>query len=123
MKTSRRYQIGSAVAAFVMWGSWTFFINSDASLGIRIVASLAQGIASFTITLLMVRAITWLYNRLPDNPVRLFLPAIITVSIAGICLTILHVAIGTPRIASTIAPTLTVAFLFCVYTARKLQVG
>ena len=119
--TSRRYQLGSALAAFLIWGGWTYVINDNAAPALRVTSALVQGTASFTITLIMVQSVTWIYGRLPDNWSRLVLPGLITVTITGSCLALIHRLIGTPRVLPTIAPALTVAFLFCLYTAYKLH--
>lgn len=120
-KTSRIYNLLSAIAAFAMWGGWAYYINSGFGQSTRIVSAIAQGIASFLITLFMVRAVTWLFHRMPNAMLKLILPAVLTVSFTGTCLATLHFFVGTPRILQTIAPALTVAFLFCFYTTLKLK--
>lgn len=120
-KTSRVYNVLSAAAAFVMWGGWAYYINSGFGESTRIVSAIAQGSASFVITLFMVHAVTWLFHRMPNSVLKLILPAVLTVSFTGSCLATLHFFVGTPRILQTIAPALTVAFLFCLYTTIKLK--
>ena len=123
VQTSKRYTLGSAALAFVIWGGWTFYVNRSASPAQQLLSSLVQGTASFIITLIMVRAVTWLYAHLPKNWAQLVLPAIFTVAVTVSCLALIHAMIGTPRIAPTIAPALTVAFLFCLFTAYKLRLA
>jgi hypothetical protein len=84
-------------------------------------SGLTQGGGSFIITLIMVRAVAWLYHHLPAHPTRLVLPALITVAVTGSCLATAHGLVGTPNIVQTIAPALSVAFAFNIYTAVKLR--
>lgn len=119
--TSKRYELLSALAAFLIWGGWAFYINDGSGFGIRLTSGLTQGTASMTITMVMVRSVTGIYRQLPENILRLFLPAVVTVSIIGSGLAFIHYVVGTPRIISTISPALTVAFVFCIYTAYKLH--
>ncbi len=132
IRTSRRFNLISAFLAFLLWGGWAWYVNSDGvssnsnsvSIGSQtspLVSSLTQGIGSFVITLVMVRAVAWLYHRMPGVPLRVLWPAVITVAFTGSCLAIAHCCVGTPNIVRTIAPALSVAFAFNVYTAVKLN--
>lgn len=121
LRTSRRYNLYSAALAFLLWGGWAFYINGDFGLITRSISGLAQGAASFIITLIMVRMVSWFFSRLPANPLRPVLPAVLTICCTGSALLLVHVLAGTPRIVSTIAPALGVAFIFCLFTAFKLQ--
>ncbi len=119
-KTSLLYNLISALFAFVLWGGWAYFVNRN------IISALTQGIASFIITLFLVKAVTQLYNMLSDrmgDVLQLLLPAIITVSFTGSCLFLAHSLAGTAYITKTIAPALSVALIFCIVTAYKLQKG
>lgn len=110
--------------AFTLWGAWAFWVNSDAAgeggWSSPLSSGLTQGGGSFIITLIMVRAVTWLFHHLPARSTRLVLPALITVAVTGSCLATAHTLVGTPHIVRTIAPAISVAFLFNVYTAVKL---
>lgn len=119
--TSRRYEFLSAIMAFIIWGGWAFYVNGGSRFETRLISGFAQGTASLIITLIMVRMVTEIFNRLPDNSLRLVLPAMITVCITGSGLTLVHALVGTPRIVTTIMPALSVAFVFCVFTALKLH--
>ena len=115
----------SAALAFAIWGGWAYYVNSQ-SVGAEtraspLISGLTQGTGSFVITLVLVRAVAWLYHRLPANPLRLVLPGILTVMVTGTCLAIAHTLVGTADIARTIAPALSVAFAFCVFTAFKIR--
>ncbi len=119
--TTHRYRYYSAILAFIIWGAWAFYVNGDAGFNTRLTSGLAQGTASLIITLVMVRAVTEIYNRLPDKPWRPLLPAVLTVCVTGSVLVLVHTLVGTPRILPTIAPALSVAFAFCIFTALKLN--
>ena len=124
-RTSRRFNLVSAILAFVLWGVWAYIVNGGAITGtVRgapLAAAITQGCGSFIATLIMVSLVTWLYNLLPVNSTRRILPAIITVAITGSCLATAHAIVGTPEIIPTIAPALIVAFSFNLYTTFKLH--
>jgi len=119
VKSSMRYQLLSALAAFVLWGGWAYWVNHDSSENVWLVA-FTQGAASFAITLLMVQAITWLYPILVRSWHGVPLPAVCTVLATGSALVMIHRIVGTPHIAATVAPALSVGFLFCLFTSLKL---
>ncbi len=120
-RTSRRYNLLSACSAAVVWGAWSYFVNSAESTTTGLVAGLAQSLASFVMTLIVVLVVTRIYNSISHSSLQIVLPAVITV--IGICLILVavHALAGTPHIVFTIAPSLTVAFIFCVVTARALR--
>ncbi len=124
-RTSRRFNLISAALAFALWGGWAYYVNAEAvAEGGRaspLSSGLTQGTGSFLITLIMVHAVAWLCHHLPDCSMRLVLPALITVAVTGSCLAAAHALVGTRNIIQTIAPALTVAFVFNVYTAVKLR--
>ena len=124
-RTSRRFNLISAALAFALWGGWAYYVNAIAAGGggraSPLASALTQGTGSFVITLIMVRAVAWLYHRVPASPLRLVVPALTTVAVTGSCLATAHALVGTPDIVQTIAPPLSVAFSFCVYTAFKIQ--
>ncbi|MHC4995303.1 MAG: hypothetical protein ACYTGQ_09655 [Planctomycetota bacterium] len=127
-RTSLRFNLISAALAFALWGGWAYYVNlsgdgiEEAGAGASAwVSALTQGTGSFLITLVMVRAVTWLYHRLAGAPLRLVWPAVLVVSVTGSCLATAHVLVGTVNIVKTISPALSVAFAFNVYTALKLK--
>jgi hypothetical protein len=124
-RTSRTFNLISACLAFLLWGGWAYYVNrdpvGDGWHAAAIKSALTQGIGSFLLTLGMVRAVTWLYHRLPENSARIVLPALITVLVTGSCLAGAHTITGTANIISTITPAISVAFLFNVYTTLKLR--
>ena len=120
-RTSRIYNVLSALSAFLLWGGWAFYVNGGADAVKGLTSGLTQGTASFIITLVMVRVVTWFFKHLPGNFLQLPLAAFLTVTITGSCLVGIHWLMHTPHIFNTIAPALSVAFAFCWYTAYKLR--
>jgi hypothetical protein len=120
-KTSSTYNVFSATSAFFVWGGWSYYVNSDESSVIGLISGVTQGVASFVITLLVVFAVTKIYNMITIKVLKMVLPSIITVSCISILLVIVHSAVGTPHIAYTIVPSLTVAFAFCMFTTYSLR--
>lgn len=120
VRTSRYFNLLSAIFAFILWGGWAYHINSQTSTQSGIVAGLTQGTASFLITLFMVHAITLLFHRFHHPFTKVLLPAVIVVCCTSLFLYTVHLVMGTPRILATILPALTVAFSFCLFTSFKL---
>ena len=122
-RTSRFFNVLSALSAFMLWGGWAFYVNGSTDVTKGLISGLTQGTASFIITLVMVHLVTWFFNHLPDNFLQLPLAAFFTVTITGSCLVGIHWLVHTPHIFYTIAPALSVAFAFCWYTAYKLRIS
>ncbi|MGZ8189679.1 MAG: hypothetical protein ACXWTS_00465 [Methylococcaceae bacterium] len=120
-RTSRFFNVLSALMAFLLWGGWAYYVNGTTDVTKGLISGLTQGTASFIITLVMVHLVTWFFNYLPRNFLQLPLAAFMTVSITGSCLAGIHFLVATPEIFFTITPALSVAFVFCWYTAYKLR--
>lgn len=120
-RTSLFFDLAWSMAAFFFWGGWAGWVNSPAGRPAALSAGLIQGAFSFVMTLLMVRTVTWIYNRLGGRRLRSVLPALATVGGSGSLLAATHLLAGTPRILPTIAAPLVVAFCFCVYIALYLE--
>jgi len=122
IKTSKKYNVLSAFGAFLIWGCWAYFVNSNTSNPYSaIVSGLAQGTASFVITFIMVRFVSVFFNNLQASWAKLILPSFLTICITGSFLALMHYLIGTSKIFFTVAPALTVAFIFCFYTTLQLR--
>ena len=117
---SQRYNMVSAIGAFLLWGGWAFWINQPAGLHQAMLSGITQGTASLLITLAIVKLIGFFFNRL-RHPLRLWLPPLLTISITGSLLVCAHWLARTPHIVSTIALPITVAFIFCLFTAYRLE--
>ncbi len=122
--TDQSYSLISAVTAFLLWGGWAYYLSYDKSVGFTsgIASGLTQGIASFTITLFIVKAVDWLFKQMPQSLLGVLLSAITTVSFTGSCLYLAHYLVGTQNIILTIIFPLSVAFAFSLLTAYRLKV-
>lgn len=107
----------SAVFAFFMWGSWSYFVNINDEN--RFISSFFQGLASFLITLFMVRIII-IFNNLFKNSL-FFLTAILTVSLSSSLVLLGHILIKTQNIFYTLLPTIIVSLIFAIFMARKVS--
>ena len=73
---SWRGRLVAALLAFLIWGAWALFANWHNDTSHALMAGLLQGTFSGILTLLMAMAVTTLFRRLPDNPLRVLLPAL-----------------------------------------------
>ena len=120
-KTGKVYNLISALLAFFGWGGWAFLVNSNHGLERQFVSGITQGSASFIITLVMVRIISFFYNRISGRLSRILLPSVFTIIITGSGLVVVHYLAGTPCIFYTIAPSQVIALIFCLITTVKLE--
>lgn len=111
----------SAAIAFVVWGGWAFYVNSGSSMYGGLIAALTQGCASFIITLLMVHSVNSLRTLFDDSLTKLLVPPMMTVACTASGLFLVHKLASTANIITTIAPALSVAFAFCVFTSYQLS--
>lgn len=116
------YNFVSASFAFVLWGSWSGYINTvQHNLTSGIISGLAQGICSFTITLLITFLIEKLYFYFKVPFLKCVLPPILTILLTTSVLVVVHWSIHTPAILKTILPATIVAFLFACFTTYKIN--
>lgn len=121
IKNTQRYNFLSAFFAFLLWGSWSFYVNMNQSdLRSGIISGLAQGICSFLITLFITHLVEKQFNFYQNKWFKLILPPICTIFLTGSLLLIVHHLIQTPAILKTVTPALTVALLFAFFTNFKL---
>ncbi|MFY9253259.1 MAG: hypothetical protein WAO83_07380 [Fuerstiella sp.] len=124
VRTSLRYRVTSASLAFVTWGSWAYFVNSQAHVAGKaspLVSAIIHGAGSCMVTLIMMQSVTWLYQKFQHHRFRLFIPAAITTSVTASCMTTAHYLAETANLPATIIPGVVVAFCFNVVTAMNLQ--
>lgn len=100
---------------------WTYFININATNTLTSV--LTQGLYSAIMTLCMVCIIDYFYNLLPKKKIYFILPSVFTVFITSGIIIVLHYFIHTYDIFNTVFPTVIVAFLFSLYTTKKIKEG
>jgi hypothetical protein len=119
-KNSKKFNLFSAFSAFFIWGGWAFYINGS-SIDNGLISGLYQGVSSFVTTLFMAQTVTWFFNLLPKKSTTFLIPAILTICIIGSSLFTIHRAIDTPEIFYTILPSLTAAFVFCLFVTFQLK--
>jgi hypothetical protein len=115
----KSYNYLSAMLAFVLWGTWAYFINIDSNN--NFISAFSQGIASFIITLMMIKSVQYFYNIFPKNRLFFVLPSIITVGITSSVVVGIHLMVKTQNILFTVFPTVIVALLFALYTTKKIS--
>ena len=96
-------------------------MNSKVSVTAGIKSGIAQGIASFFLTLIVVFFVTKVFNYFKLSLLKFSAPTLLVVSMLLTFLVTLHTAVGTPEILKTIIPPLTMAILFCAFTTYKLS--
>lgn len=120
VRASGLYKLVSAAAAFVLWGGWAWYINGADGEWNTLLTAFAQGASSFLITLVIVALVTRLYHFFTHPLARVWLSAIVTVTLTASLLVLVHHLVGTGQLLYTILPPSSVAFLFCLFTSIKL---
>ncbi|HCA4901462.1 TPA: hypothetical protein MW110_002864 [Acinetobacter baumannii] len=121
LRNTKYYKFASAIFAFLLWGGWSFYINTQVSNLVRgVVAGFVQGVSSFTITLFIAFLIERQFNFYKKAWAKLIFSPILTVLLTGSALILVHVLFSTPDIIKTITPALTVAFIFAEFSNLKL---
>lgn len=118
---SWRGRLIAVLLAFVIWGGWALAANWRSDPAHAAMAGLLQGTFSGILTLLMALAVTALFRRLPDNPLRVLLPALLIVSVSFTLLYLLHSWHQTPALWQTIIPPSSMAFAYCLFLSLRLH--
>lgn len=116
--TAKKYNYVSAFLAFLLWGAWAYYVNIESHN--VLLSALSQGIASAIITLIMIKLLTYFYKLFPKNGWFFILPSLITVGITSSFVVLIHFIVDTKNIFYTVLPTVIVAFLFALYTTKKI---
>ncbi|MFC4259845.1 hypothetical protein ACFOZ5_12465 [Marinobacter lacisalsi] len=111
----------AAGLAFALWGGWALLANWQAGVRPALMAGLLQGAMSFLVTLLMASAVIWQVRRLRRPAGKILVPTLLTVSVTGSLLYLLHTLSGTPGVWRTIVPPTTVAFFYCLLLSVESQ--
>lgn len=120
-KSNRAYNLGAAIFAFLLWGGWSFYINTQhGSLKNGLISGLGQGVFSFVMTLFIVYLIEKQFHYFNHDYAKMLLPLILTVCISASLLVLMHFILGTPSILYTLFPVIIIAFLFALITNTKL---
>ncbi|MGB5918716.1 hypothetical protein [Arcobacter sp.] len=111
----------SSFLAFIIWGSWAYFINMDSDNAL--ISALIQGLYSALMSLSIICFVDYFYTLLPKKSIYFILPSILTIMITTILIIIIHFVINTYDILNTITPPIIIAFLFSLYTTLKIKKG
>ncbi len=114
----KKYNYISAFLAFILWSVWAFFINIDSEN--VIISALSQGVASFIITLIMIKLLLYFYKIFPKGGCYFILPSLATVGFTSSCVVLIHFMVHTKNIFYTVLPTVIIALLFALYTTKKI---
>ena len=106
--TLLRHRATHALVAFLGMGGWAVFANRLHPVPEPLIAGLAQGAVSATITLLLKRAIEAIAVRMKDLA-ALVLPPLACFAVSLALLLLIHTSVGTPEISATIAVPLAVS--------------
>lgn len=106
--------------AFVAMGGWAAFANSGHGPGAMASAFMIQGALSGLITLVMKRGLEGGHGLLTGWAARL-LPPLISCTIIGGLLFILHTLAGTPEVIRTIAVPWTVSTVYAFVYVASLE--
>ncbi len=116
--TAKKYNYISAFLAFLLWSAWAFFINIDSEN--VIISALSQGVASFIITLIMIKLLVYFYKMFPKGDWYFILPSLVTVGVTSSFVVFIHFMVHTKNIFYTVLPTVIIALLFALYTTKKI---
>ncbi len=120
-KTTKSYQIFSATFAFILWGGWGYYVNSNHSNFTGLTSGLTQGIISFVLTLSVVYLVTYFYNRIPQKVLRISFPPIAAIMcFSGVSASV-HYFADTPHILISMSPSLLMALIFAYLTIYQLE--
>ena len=121
----RVFEMFSALGAFALWGGWAYYVNQRASFHEGLVAGLAQGASSLVFTIFMIRLVGWfsarVERRAQSRAVMIILPALLTISLTGSILTMVHLLARTPNLLATIAPVIMVSLAYALLTSYKFD--
>ena len=76
----------SALAGFIIYGLWAYWVNSSEDRGRALVSALTQGSYSFIITLVLNFFMEWFYSYLATSPLSGKKWLIPTVVVTATCL-------------------------------------
>ena len=94
----------SALAGFLVYGGWAYFINAQYSQQAGIKAALTQGTYSFVITLVLALFMEWLFERSKHRQHQFKVTFISTCLLLYITSSGVNFLLGTPEILVTILP-------------------
>lgn len=112
-----------AFLAFIFWGAWAYYANSQAGFSVAWVSALSQGVFSMVMTFIIGFVTVALFRCFTSPMAQLLMPSLLVLMMTSVCLSLLHVAIGTPEILLTISPALVVGYLFSFFKTIQIKKG
>ncbi|MEM1435282.1 MAG: hypothetical protein AAGG11_14575 [Pseudomonadota bacterium] len=109
--------LGAAVAGFLVYGGWAYYVNADHGQSIGMRSGLLQGSYSFVLTLVTTLLMERLYRTFAAGQH----PVVLTVIVTGVLLftipCVIHGLAGTPEILMTVLPGFLIGMVYTtVYT-------
>lgn len=110
------------LAALVVYGGWAFAANHGHGLGAAWRAAATQGFVSFTVTFFVTAIMEAVHRMARSRRAQFVLPGAVAVAVAAIYTVALHLWMGTPEIARTVVPVLTIGAVYCFgYSANLVR--
>ena len=106
--------LGAALAGFLAYGGWAFFVNQSHGQDMGLRAGLTQGSYSFLLTLTTTYLMEYLLMLFADLPGRRFVPIAVTVAITFATAYGINWIMGTPEILLTILPGFIIGAVYTV---------
>lgn len=112
-RTARAVLAGLLMAA--LWSTWGFYVNHEYGEDVAFRAAITQGSLNFIFNMIGVYILEFMYGIFGGPTiVRCILAILGTFSITTSCVYVGHYLSGTPEIVMTIAPAISVAFIFSI---------
>jgi len=102
----------SALAAFIAYGLWAFYVNMDHGTNVGIKSALTQGSYSCVLTLSMAYITEWIYQLSSQQRFQLQATFIITCLLLYSTSWGINALLGTPEILMTIFPGAVIGTLY-----------
>jgi hypothetical protein len=124
--TASRKALISAIAGFVLQGSWALYANFSFGWGKSVPAALVQGVCSFVMTYactMMIELILAATTRVAPT-LRFVAASAATISFIVVVQASAHWLTGTPQILKTILPAIIIGGSYCViYSFGRVFLG
>jgi len=108
------------VGGFLLMGGWAVFANRAHPMPAPLIAGVAQGLLTATITLFLKRLTEGIFQR-TTGPMKIVLPPLAAFLTSLVLLTAIHTLAGTPALGATISVPLTVSTLYSFFYTIALS--
>lgn len=113
--------LGAALAGFLVYGGWAYYVNMSHGEFIGLRSGLLQGGYSFILTFLTTLLMERLYRSFASHR----FPALLTVLVTGVLLftvpCIIHSIAGTPEILMTVLPGFLIGMVYTTLYTLSLR--